>query len=171
MERILNALKHQAHGLDGIQGRPRFAVVTSVDPNAATVRVTLQPENVLTGWLPVLSPWTGAGWGLVCLPTPGDQVFVIGQESDPENGVVIGAAFSRKHPPPPAPAGEFWLVHASGAFLKLTHDGTVQISGDLHVAGDVYDAHGPLSRLRAAYDSHTHTDSHGDLSSRPNNQD
>jgi hypothetical protein len=31
------------------------------------------------------------------------------------------------------------------------------MNGDLHVQGDVYDSHGTLSALRAAYDSHTHT--------------
>lgn len=171
MERLLNALKMQAQGLDQIQGRPRFATVASVNPSAATARVVLQPEGVLTGWLPVLSSWTGTGWGMVCLPSPGDQVFVIGQEGDAENGVIIGSAYSKRRLPPPAPPGEFWLVHASGACLKLTGSGQVQVCGDLHVTGDVYDAHGPLSRLRTAYDRHTHIDSHGGQTSQPDPQD
>lgn len=61
MERFLNALKAQAGTLDQSSAQPRFATVTSVDPATATARVTLQPEGVLSGWLPVLSPWTGAG--------------------------------------------------------------------------------------------------------------
>jgi hypothetical protein len=51
--------------------------------------------------------------------------------------------------------------------LKLRNDGTVQISGDLHVAGDVYDQHGSVASLRAAYDQHTHTDSRGGPTSTP----
>lgn len=171
MERFLNALKLQANALDQTQSRPRFATVASVDVTSATARVMLQPEGVLTGWLPVLSLWTGAGWGMVCPPSPGDQVLVIGQEGDADNGVVIGGAFSNKRPPPPAPLGEFWLVHATGTCLKLRNDGSVQVVGDLYVTGDVYDAHGPLSRLRAAYDSHIHVDSRGGMTMRPNNQD
>ena len=54
------------------------------------------------------------------------------------------------------PAGEFWLVHQSGSFLKLQNDGTVQVKGDLHVDGDVYDKHGSLDRLRGHYNSHVH---------------
>lgn len=171
MERFLNALKVHAHTLDQTQSRPRFATVASVDTGAATVRVMLQPENVLSGWLPVLSSWTGAGWGMVCLPSPGDQVFVVGQENDADNGVVIGSAFSSKRMPPKAPAGEFWLVHAKGTSLRLTNDGCVRIIGDLHVSGDVFDAHGPLSRLRTIYDEHTHFDSRGGLTAMPNQQD
>jgi len=49
-----------------------------------------------------------------------------------------------------------WLVHRSGSFLKLAADGTVQVNGDLHVAGDVYDRHGSLAQLRGHYDAHTH---------------
>jgi phage baseplate assembly protein gpV len=108
---------------------------------------------------------------MVCLPSPGSQVLVIGQEGDADNGVIVGSAFSAKQPPPVTPNGELWLVHSSGSYLKLQSDGTVQIKGDLHVAGDIYDAGGPLSRLRSAYDRHTHIDSHGGTTSQPNIQD
>ena len=94
---------------------------------------------------------------MVCLPSPGDQVLVVPQEGDVEQGVVIGGIFSTKQTPPIAPAGEFWLVHASGSSLKLCNDGTVRVHGDLHVSGDVYDGIGPLSRLRTHYNNHTHS--------------
>ncbi len=55
MERLLNVIKQHAGGLDQGGGQPRFGIVTSVNPAAATARVTLQPEGVLSGWLPVLS--------------------------------------------------------------------------------------------------------------------
>lgn len=156
MDRFLNALKAHAGALDQAQGQPRFGTVSSVDPSAATARVLLQPEGVLTGWLPVLSPWIGAGWGLACPPLPGDQVFVLPQEGDAEHGVIVGRAYSDAQRAPVAPAGELWLVHRSGSFVKLQNDGTVQVSGDLHVAGDVYDRHGSLDRLRQHYDGHVH---------------
>jgi hypothetical protein len=49
-----------------------------------------------------------------------------------------------------------WLVHASGTALKLLNDGTVRITGDLHVSGNVYDHHGSLDGLRGHYNAHTH---------------
>ncbi len=156
MDRLLNALKGQGATQDQTAGAPRFGIVSSVNPATATARVMLQPEGVLTGWLPLLTPWVGNGWGLVCPPSPGDQVLVIPQEGDAEQGLILGTTWSQQTTPPAAPAGEFWLVHKSGSFLKLQNDGTIQVKGDLHVAGDVYDSHGPLSGLRAHYNAHVH---------------
>jgi len=167
MEQFLNALKAQAASLDRSLGQPRFGVVASVDPARYAARVSLQPEGVLTGWLPVLSAWTGAGWGAVCLPAPGDQVLVVPQEGDAEHGVIVGASYSDAVRAPVAPAGELWLVHRSGAALHLRNDGTIGIVGDLHVDGDVYDRQGSLARLRGHYDAHTH----GSVGAPPNPQD
>jgi hypothetical protein len=69
--------------------------------------------------------------------------------------------------PPAAPVGEFWLVHASGSFLKLRNDGTIQMKGDLHVAGDVYDQTGSLSRLRNHYNVHIHPIRNNGITSQP----
>ena len=63
MDRFLNTLKAHAAALDRAQGQSRFAIVSSVDPSAYAARVLLQPEAVLSGWLPILSPWVGSGWG------------------------------------------------------------------------------------------------------------
>ena len=153
---LTNAFKSHAAALDRTSGQAKFAIVSSVNYQTGYARVIVQPDGVLTGWLPVLSSWVGSGWGLICPPQPGDQVFVIPQEGDAEQGVIVGRAFSSKQKPPDAPAGELWMVHQSGSFLKLCNDGTIRVSGDLHVQGDVYDAHGPLSGLRTTYNQHTH---------------
>ena len=161
MDRFLNAIKMHSEALVQTQAQPRFGTITSIDPNTGTARVVLQPEGVLSGWLPVLSPWAGAGWGMMCLPAPGDQVFVLAQEGAAEHGVIIGRIYSSQQRPPPAPGGELWLVHQTGSYVKLLNDGTVQVGGDLHVSGDVYDSMGALSRLRSHYDAHTHVDASG----------
>ncbi len=183
MERFLNALKAHAAALDLGQAQPRFGLVTSVDPTSATARVSLQPEGVLTGWLPVLSPWIGAGWGMSCPPAPGDQVLVLAQEGDAEHGLIAGRAFSLSQLPPPAPPGEFWLVHSTGTSLKLQNDGTVHINGpvaitgnvlvtgDVHASGNVYDGHNSLADLRGEYNVHMHIDSRGGVTTIPNQQD
>jgi hypothetical protein len=183
MDAFLNRLKAQAATLDQAQGQPRFGVVASVDPASYTARVRLQPEDVLSGWLPILSPWIGAGWGLACPPSPGDQVMVLAQEGDAEHGVIAGGAWSAAQRPPVddtlvPQSGEFWLVHRSGTFLRLRNDGSIEgraavwrLSGDLHVDGDVYDRHGPMSALRQHYDQHRHIDSQGGRTSLPDQQD
>jgi phage baseplate assembly protein V len=156
IDRLSNALKAHAAGLNQTAGQIKFGTVTSVNFQNATARVVIQPEGVLSGWLPVLSQWVGNGWGMGCPPNPGDQVLLVPQEGDMEQGIIIGRSFSTKQVPPAVPAGEFWLVHETGSCLKLCKDGTIQIVGDVHVAGDVYDRHGSLSALRTHYNSHTH---------------
>lgn len=171
MDRFLNALKAQAGALDQSSGRSRFGIVSSVDPSNYTARVLLQPEGVLSGWLPILSQWVGAGWGIAAPPLPGDQVLVLAQEGDAEHGIIAGRAWSEAQMPPDAPPGEIWLVHRTGAFLKLCNDGTIQVKGDLHVDGDVYDRFGSLDRLRRTYDAHVHVDPQGGRTDVPTPQD
>ena len=185
MERFLNALKGASGAMDRSAAQPRFAIVTSVDPSRPAVRVSLQPEGVITGWLPVLSPCVGAGWGIASPPSPGDQVVVLAQEGDSEHGIVVGRAWSDTARTPPAPSGELWLVHQSGSFLKLANDGTLRIQGDVHHTGNLFvtgnivaqqnvtaqqnvqglvsieDNTGTLDRLRQHYDAHTHADPQG----------
>ena len=157
MYRLTNALKSHSASLDSTTGQAKFGIVASINYQSAMGRVTIQPDGVLSGWLPILSQWTGNGWGLICLPSPGDQVLVLPQEGDVEQGVIVGGAFSTKQTPPQAAEGEFWIVHKSGSFLKLSNDGSVRINGDLHVQGDVYDSHGALSHLRSNVQlSHPH---------------
>ena len=156
-DHLLNIIKSHASNLDQSAGQVKFGTITSVNNRDSTARVQIQPDNVLSGWLPILSQWVGNGWGMVCPPAPGDQVLLVPQEGDVEQGIIIGRSFSIKQMPPVAPGGEFWLVHQSGSFLKVCNDGTIQINGDLHVQGDVYDQHGPLAGLRAHYNAHTHS--------------
>lgn len=133
-----------------------MGTVSSVNPNDHTARVNLQPEDVLTGWLPMMAHWVGAGWGAVSLPEVGDQVIVVPQEGDAEHGVILGKVYHDQHRPPVAPAKEMWLVHHTGSFIKLVEDGTIQMKGDLHVDGEVFDRHGSLDRLRGHYNAHVH---------------
>ncbi len=171
MDRLLNAFKAHSGAQDAATGQPRFGKVTSVDPQLGTVRLQLQPEGVLTGWLPVLSPWVGTGWGLSCPPSPGDQVMIVAQEGDAENGVVIGRAWTQDASIPNTPVGELWLTHKSGSYVRLLNDGTIAIKGDLHVNGDVYDRHGSLAQLREHYNEHAHSDPQGGTTAPPSPQD
>lgn len=157
MDRLLNVLKAQAGALDRAGGVARFGVVASSDAARHVVRVRVQPEDVLSGWLPVASPWVGAGWGVFCLPSPGDQVLVLAQDGEAEHGVVVGGCFSDPRPPPSAQVGELVLRHASGAALRLGNDGVVRVQGDLHVSGRVFDGHGALDQLRDHYNQHVHS--------------
>jgi phage baseplate assembly protein gpV len=177
VDQFWNAVKAQAGGLDGMAGVARFGLVASFDPAAYAAKVMIQPENILSGWLPILSAWVGAGWGFAAPLTPGDQVLVLSQEGDSEQGVIIGCVWSAVDRPMAAPSGELWLQHQTGSFLKLHNDGTialqapvVNIAGNLVVSGDVSDqagAHGTLAGLRNAHDTHAHTDPKGGVTGLP----
>lgn len=171
MDRLLNSFKGFSGEQDASIGQPRFATVTSVDPEQGTVRAQLQPEGVQTGWLPVMSQWVGNGWGLSCPPSPGDQVLVLTLEGDAENGVVVGRTWSRDDGIPQAPVGELWLTHQSGSSIRLVNNGTVAIKGDLHVAGDVFDQHGSVKQLRDHYNQHKHSVPQGGMTSLSDHQD
>jgi len=150
---MLNSKIDRAHGS---LAQPRLGVVASSNPQTASAKVLLQPEGVLTGWLPVLTQWVGSGWGISCPPSPGDQVLVIPQEGDPQHGLIIGRLFSNQIRPPDLEIGEISLTHQSGCSIRLLNSGIVAVQGDLHVTGDVYDTHGSLSKLRGDYNSHIH---------------
>ncbi len=177
MDQFWNAVKARAGGMDGLAGVARFGLVSSFDPSAYAARVMMQPENVLSGWLPILSAWVGAGWGLAAPLTPGDQVLVLAQEGYSEQGVIVGCVWSAVDTPLQAPAGELWLQHQSGSFVKLLNDGTialqagtVNVKGNLVVSGDISDragAHGTLAAFRGAYDNHTHADPQGGQTGLP----
>ena len=170
MDRLINSVKMQAGRLDARGGQPRFGIVTSIDIERAVAKVIVQPDGVQTGWLPVLSAWAGQGWGMICMPSPGDQVFVLPQEGSAEHGVIVGSAYSNRRPPPSAEVGECWLVHKSGSHIKLTNDGRIEIKGDLHVDGEVYDKKGALGQLRDVYNEHTHRTQNGTITLEPTPQ-
>ncbi|MDE3023355.1 MAG: baseplate assembly protein, partial [Pseudomonadota bacterium] len=145
MQEFLNSIKWLANSLDRQAGQPRIGVVQSINPNDHTARVLIQPSATLSGWMPVAAQWIGNGWGMVCLPSPGDQVVVVPHDGDADNGIIIGRVYAPQGGvlPPPAPVGEFWLVHKAGAYIKLLNDGTIASNatwyhtGDLHVTGAV----------------------------------
>src|ERR1700728_3383275 len=161
MNELFDLVNVVSNRLVGTSAQPRIGIVSSSDPTTATAKVLLQPEGVLTGWLPVLTQWAGSGWGLSCPPSPGDQVLIIPQEGDAQHGLIVGRFFSNLVRPPLVEAGELIIRHLSGCSLRLLNSGIVAIEGDLHVSGDVYDSHGSLSKLRNDYNAHIHHTQNG----------
>jgi uncharacterized protein involved in type VI secretion and phage assembly len=167
MDDFFDIFGSRSNGNYGRLAQPRMGTVTSTNAQTATAKVLLQPEGVLTGWLPVLTQWAGPGWGMTCPPSPGDQVLIIPQEGDPQHGLIVGRLYSNSVRPPEAEPGEITFRHQSGCSLRLLNSGILFVEGDLHVAGDVYDSHGPLSKLRNDYNVHTHYTNSGQDTSGP----
>ena len=122
-------------------------------------------------------------------PTPGDMVEVQFQEDNFEAGFIVGRFYNDSDRPLDVPAGEFWLVHKSGSFLKFHNDGTVELNcigtltstapqwnhaGPVHVTGDMTvtgnivatidisdHTNKSMSNMRTTYNGHSHADPQG----------
>lgn len=126
MREIFNEVKKlaQSHQIAYM----RVGTVASYDPSNYTVKVALQPEGAVTGWLPLVSAWVGNGWGMFSPPSIGDQIEVQFHDGDFDAGVACQRFFNDQARPLSVPGGEFWLVHKLGALVKLTNDGKVTIT-------------------------------------------
>jgi uncharacterized protein involved in type VI secretion and phage assembly len=121
---------------------PRQGVVTAYDPQQYAVKVLILPEGVFpddpeengeTGWIPLGTSWAGSGWGDCAPPAIGTQVHINHQESDTGTGLVQHQLFDAQRPPPQTPAGERWIIHQSGTFVKWTNQGQLLLSGKVDV--------------------------------------
>ncbi len=96
-------------------------LVSSYDPSKGAVKVTLQPNDQETGWLPLVSMQAGNNFGTAYGPSQNDQAVIAFPEGDVESGVCLGFIFSDEDQPMGVPSGEMWSVHQAGPFFKLTN--------------------------------------------------
>ena len=179
MDRLRNSIRRDIETAVSSVAQHRFATVASVDPDTHSVRVYVQPEGVLSGWIPDASAFaTAGGYGVVAPLAVGDQVLVAHAHGDADHPIVVGRLFSSVDPPPSSPAtgksvgpGEFavftpgaWIhlagsvVHAEATTFRLK--GNVELDGTLTATGDV--------RASAiSLQHHTHSDAQGGSVGQP----
>lgn len=160
--RLIGELKGMAQAIASGRVGCTYGVVTGYDPKAYAVKVTLQPpppdrDDVETGWLPIMSPWVGNGWGFYAPPAKGDQVLILFPEGDIDVGVCIGALYNDKDRPLDVPQGEMWLQHAGGAFVKFLTNGTIASKGTWNHDGDL-NATGDVKAGNISLKTHKHTE-------------
>ena len=136
MQSLLNTMRSQAQLIHGSLARTRIAVVTSYDPANYAAKVKIVPEEYETGWLPVVSPWVGADWGMYAPVSPGDIVEIQFVEGSIENGFICQRFWNDNTRPLTVQSGEFWLVHKSGSALKFLNDGSVILSANTAITSD-----------------------------------
>ncbi|QIY81513.1 phage baseplate assembly protein V [Chromobacterium violaceum] len=103
----------------------RKGTISAYDPGNYAVKVLLQPDGVETGWIQLDAVGVGNGWGLACGPQIGDEVSVEFTRGNTNAGSVVSRHFNDENVPIGPPSGETWMVHKTGASLKLTNDGNV----------------------------------------------
>lgn len=133
LHQLLNSMRQQADMAGGARAETRNGIVSSYDQDNYCVKVKVMPEGDETGWIPLKSAWIGNGWGMFCPPSIGDAVEIGFQEDDFEAGSSGLRFFNDSDRPLSVPSGEFWLVHQSGAFFKLTNDGKLLVNGHTEI--------------------------------------
>ena len=121
-------MRLQAQRILSTEAKTRIGIVDGYDPSHYAVKVRIQPENILTGWMPLTSPWVGNGWGMYSPPSLGEVVEVHFQQADPNAGFVVQRFYSTEVQPLAVPSGELWVVHKSGSLFQLHNDGSVNVN-------------------------------------------
>lgn len=112
---------------------PRIGLVVNYDPKRFAVKVQLQPEGTITGWIPLTAVAIGNQFGVLHAPNIKDQVEVHFGEGDQLAARVMTRHFSKVDVAPELQAGEYAQIHQTGSQIRQSADGTVRIAG----AGDV----------------------------------
>lgn len=148
-----NAMRLQAQRAAGLKTHSRLGIVTGYDPNKYSVKVSLQPEGIATGFIPFAAAWAGNGWGFFAPPSIHDPVSVIFLDGELTAGYAECCFFNAALVPLAVPSGEMWIVHANGGSFKLMNDGKVSFN-DGHGASLVMDGSGNINSAATQW---THT--------------
>src|ERR1035437_10021330 len=125
MEDLLNVHRREAERVFARSTSWAVGVTDSYDPKTHSVKVKLQPEGTLTGWLPISSLGVGSGYGIHVAPKSGDPVLIHFHEGDREAGVVLGSFFTDKPPPVEIQEGEFLFQDQKNNLIYFKNDGTL----------------------------------------------
>ncbi len=147
-DELVRALRLHSAVQSGLQGQARHAIVTSVDPSQHAVKLTIQPEGLVSGWLP--DPGIAcAGLQIACPSEVGTQVLVVPVEGDSEHPVIVARLFDSTNAAPVSPAtgqpvqpGEVGFFLKNGCYLHLTSStiyakGQLVLDGSIKASGDV----------------------------------
>lgn len=124
---LANAMRLQALRVLALKTVSLIGSVESYDPNRYAAKVTLQPDGILTGWLPIAAQWIGSQWGLYTPPNIGDLCAVEFIDGDLSAGIIVGKFWNNDQQPLAVPSGECWIVHANGQSVKLLNSGALTL--------------------------------------------
>jgi hypothetical protein len=124
-----------------------FGQVVDFDQATHSVKVRLLPELYIpgsaqagfdelsstdeTGFIPLLTPWAGKGWGDQASPIPGEAyclILTLGRPM-PDAAFAIGPFYNLKNPPAGGgvPAGERKITHSTGTSIWFKNDSSIEV--------------------------------------------
>ena len=124
---LKNAIRNHAATAADVPATTKQGQISGYDPDNCTVKVQFLPDETETGWIPLGSPWVGDGWGMCCAPSVGDQITVEFQDGAQNAPLAMLRMYDATNQALGTPSGEFWLVHKSGAFIKLQNNGALTL--------------------------------------------
>ncbi|MCB8881716.1 hypothetical protein ACELLULO517_15820 [Acidisoma cellulosilytica] len=133
MQRFRALMRRDIEAAVSTIAQPRYATIASVDPDNHAVKLAIQPEGVLSGWVPDGSAvYASGGYGIVAPPQIGDQVLCVHAHGDGDHPVVIARIFSTVDMPPVSGVtnksvqpGEFGIFSPGGAWAHFVSDGSL----------------------------------------------
>lgn len=127
MESLVNAVVREVLRVVQRSTRETSGIVDSYDPETHAVKVKMQPEGYLSGWLPLRQGHAGNGYGSHMAPNINDHVSVAFHEDDRDAGTIIGAFFNDKSKPIKVDAGEYQHQTKFGSWFYFKKDGSFEV--------------------------------------------
>jgi hypothetical protein len=158
-QRFQNIMRLQAMLERSNRATPRRGIVSAFHPASYCAKVKLLPAGTETGWMPVGTSWAGNGWGCFSPPPIGALVKVIFEGDSIDVGCIVAQLYNDEDVPLSVESGEYWLVHQTGACIKLLNSGKLALGSTIEI--DVGDLTGPLRTLvtgafKEIYNDHGH---------------
>lgn len=101
---------------------PVAGIISSFDPVTQSVKVRYQPEDTLSGWIPLNTPGGGASGftaGIAIGPHVGQALIIGFLEGDRESPFVMARMFTDSEIPPAAGEGDIRIRHESGTRINF----------------------------------------------------
>ena len=146
MQALMDTFKRHAGAMDASGGVVRVGVVQSVDPVRMLVQVEIQPDGILSGWIPAASMKVGPNAWIIAPPEAGTQAILVPDCGDSAHMIAVCGMFSAQAMPPEVPnaiggpAGPVLPGHialVAGATVLHVSPAGVYIKGALEVEGAI----------------------------------
>ncbi|OQS42344.1 phage baseplate assembly protein V [Chromobacterium haemolyticum] len=124
VQRMIQAMQAK---MDDSNSPNRKGTISSYDPNNYAVKVEIQPDGFITGWVQLDAAGVGNGWGIAVGPQIGDEVTVSFEGGDFQLASVVSRHYNDVNMPIGPPAGEIWIKHSSGSLLKFHNNGSIEV--------------------------------------------